>query len=146
MQLGPGIALTPVLPCPAAGTAAAVFVQWCSVPGVPFEVEAPSGSNRVTLHAPAEELAAWLLSDASVLMCPVMPPAAELESLNEAVLQEAEAAALNHTSALLLNAKDGEAAMVQLQANVGHPAVGGAHIAEGPGMWLPLSRRVLADL
>jgi hypothetical protein len=88
------------------------------VPGVPFQVDPPSGTNHVALSAPAADLAAWLLSDASVLMCPVMPPAAELERMVESSLQEAEGAALARSRAALLEAQDADASAAQVRGCV----------------------------
>ncbi|KAF8072806.1 jmj4 [Scenedesmus sp. PABB004] len=85
--------------------------QWCAVPGVPFELEASAAANQVALSAPATTLAAWLLGDGLLLMCPVMPPAAELEGLDELQLQDAEAAALAACRQQLVEAKEAEAAL-----------------------------------
>ncbi|WIA08874.1 hypothetical protein OEZ85_008295 [Tetradesmus obliquus] len=92
---------------------ATAMAQWCAVPGVPFQVDPPAGTHHVALSAPAADLAAWLLSEFSVLMCPVMPPAAELERMVEAALQQAEGAALERSRVLLLEAQEADCSGAQ---------------------------------
>eukprot|EP00878_Enallax_costatus_P032711 GHUV01035969.1.p1 GENE.GHUV01035969.1~~GHUV01035969.1.p1 ORF type:complete len:499 (+),score=173.80 GHUV01035969.1:230-1726(+) len=92
------------------------MVQWCAVPGVPFTVDG-SSVIQVKLTAPAPELARWLLSDQSLLMCPVMPAAAELEGLQETLMQDAETATLSKCRQQLLEATEMERILTQ-SANV----------------------------
>eukprot|EP00878_Enallax_costatus_P012597 GHUV01013156.1.p1 GENE.GHUV01013156.1~~GHUV01013156.1.p1 ORF type:complete len:710 (+),score=269.29 GHUV01013156.1:1298-3427(+) len=88
------------------------MVQWCAVPGVPFTVDG-SSVIQVKLTAPAPELARWLLSDQSLLMCPVMPAAAELEGLQETLMQDAETATLSKCRQQLLEATEMERILTQ---------------------------------
>lgn len=76
-----------------------------------------TSDNQVRLIAQAPELAQWLLSDQSLLMCPVMPAAAELEGLQETLMQDAEAATLSKCRQQLLEATEMERVLMQ-NANV----------------------------
>lgn len=78
---------------------------------MPFDVEI--NGHQVVLNAPAGRLADWLRSDASIVMCPVMPPVAELDALHEGTLLEAEAMALSRCRQRLLQAGDAERGLVQ---------------------------------
>lgn len=66
------------------------MVQWSAVPGVPFKVHSGDSNSSVALTARAADLSEWLLGEQSVLLCPVMPAAAELEGLQEGLLLDAE--------------------------------------------------------
>lgn len=52
-------------------------------------------------------------------MCPVMPPAAELERMVEAALQQAEGAALERSRVLLLEAQEADCSGAQVRGCVG---------------------------
>lgn len=94
-----------------------MLLQWCAVPGVPFTVD-DSSSTQVILTAQAPDLAQWLLGDQSLLMCPVMPAAAELEGLQETLMLDAEAATLSKCRQQLVEATELERILTQ-NANVG---------------------------
>lgn len=93
-----------------------VLLQWCAVPGVPFIVDANS-TKQVKLTGQAPKVAQWLLS--SLLMCPVMPAASELEGLQETLMQEAETATLGNCRQQLLEATEMERSLMQ-NADVSH--------------------------
>eukprot|EP00879_Flechtneria_rotunda_P003046 GHRR01003266.1.p1 GENE.GHRR01003266.1~~GHRR01003266.1.p1 ORF type:complete len:686 (+),score=259.67 GHRR01003266.1:1502-3559(+) len=93
----------------------AAMKQWCAVPSVPFVVR-PSHGQQVLLTAQAAELAQWLMGEQSLMLCPVMPPAADLEHLPQQTLLDLEAVSLAECRQRLKDARSREAKLLHVNA------------------------------